>query len=201
VLNIEKPKSLIISNTPNLEGVLNLNNYKLKTFDKPPTKNKGSRFRRHTIKDGNLTVTLSNYNIEKNNKANGKWFTSIQYGTGKGFPIQHINDNYFEEIEKLLKSIDGGKEFISIINNGFSDKIASASIIQEMYENQQSFEKYKEPTELVDEIGNILNRIKIKDETIKQDKIKVFKYKDEVPVKQFFALYAINKISTIANGN
>lgn len=201
VLNIEKPKSLIISKTPNLEGVLNLNNYKLKTFDKPPTKNKGSRFRRHTIKDGNLTVTLSNYNIEKNNKANGKWFTSIQYGTGRGFPIQHINDNYFEEIEKLLKSIDGGKEFISIINNGFSDKIASASIIQEMYENQQSFEKYKEPTELVDEIGNILKRIKIKDETIKQDKIKVFKYKDEVPVKQFFALYAINKISTIANGN
>ena len=200
VLKIEKPKSLILCKSPNLDGVLNLNTYKLKAFDKPPTKSKGSRFRRHTIKDGNLTVTLSNYNIENNNKANGKWFTSIQYGTGKGFPIQHIEDNYFEEIENLLKSINGGKEFISIINNGFSDKIASAAIIQEMYENQQSIEKYKEPTELVDEIGSILNSIKLKEVTIKQNKIKVFKHKDEVPVKQLFALYAINKISTIANG-
>jgi hypothetical protein len=27
----------------------------------------------------------------------------------------------------------------------------------------------------------------------------VFKYKEKIPVRQFFALYAINKISTIAN--
>ena len=199
VLNYEIPKSLILFNSPDLEGVLNLNNYKLKSFDKPPTKNKGSRFRRHAIKDGNLTVTLSNYNIEKNNKSNGKWFTSIQYGTGKGFPIQHVKDNYFEEIENMVKSMEGGIEFISIINNGFSDKIASGSIIQNMYENQKSIGKYKEPTELVNEIGNILSSVKVKNEKIIQGKTKIFKYKDEIPTKQLFALYAINKISSIAN--
>lgn len=198
-VNIEEKS--IVSEIPNLEGITNLNTYSLKTFDDSPIKNKGARFRRHAIKDGNLTVTLSNYNIEKNSKASGKWFTSIQYGTGKGFPIQQISDKLFKEIEDIIKSIDGGKEFVSIINNDFSEKIASASIMQEMYENQESFEKYKEPTELVDEIGNILDRIKIKGETIKQDKFNVFQYKEEVPIKQFFALYAINKISTIANGN
>ena len=33
-----------------------------------------------------MTVTLSNYNIEKNDKYLGKWYTTIQYGNGKGFP-------------------------------------------------------------------------------------------------------------------
>src|SRR5690606_512025 len=83
------PNNITLNNEPNIQVVTNLNTYKLKEFDKPPVKNQGSRFRRHAIKDGNLTVTLSNYDIEKNPKsAEGKWFTSIQYGTGKGFPIQ-----------------------------------------------------------------------------------------------------------------
>lgn len=199
VLNRERPKALALNYVPNLEGVLNLNTYSLKTFNNPPTKNKGSRFRRHTIKDGNLTVTLSNYDIEKNNKANGKWFTSIQYGTGKGFPIQHIDDLFFKEIENFIKSIEKGKEFVSTIDNTISAKIANSVKMQEMYESRKSIEKYKEPTELVEEIANILNSLKIEGETIMQGNFKVFKYKDEIPVKQFFALYAINKISTIAN--
>jgi DNA (cytosine-5)-methyltransferase 1 len=200
-LELRRRETLIVNENPKLDGFLNLNSYSLKEFDKPPIKNQGARFRRHAIKDGNLTVTLSNYNIEKNNKANGKWLTSIQYGTGKGFPIQHIRDNFFEDIEDLINTIDGGRQFLSIINNGFSKKIASASKIQEMYEKQQSFEKYREPTELVDEIASILEKTGIKDETIKQVNFKIFKHKEEVPIKQFFALYAINKISTIANGN
>jgi DNA (cytosine-5)-methyltransferase 1 len=82
-----------LNSKPKIDLVINLNSYNLSSFDKPPIKNQGSRFRRHAIKDGNLTVTLSNYDIENNPKsAEGKWFTSIQYGTGKGFPIQKIND-------------------------------------------------------------------------------------------------------------
>ena len=184
-LKIQRLKKIIICQDPVLGQVNNLNSYKLKTFNKPPIKNKGSRFRRHAIKEGNLTVTLSNYDIEKNNKANGKWFTSIQYGTGIGFPIQHICDNYFINIEPIIKNIDGGKEFISIINNGFSEKITSASKMQEMYEKQRSTGKYKEPTELVDEIEHILTKLKIENKIIKQKKREVFHYKDEIPVKQF----------------
>jgi len=198
-LKINRENKLIVCETPNLDGVINLNSYSLKIFDKPPIKNKGARFRRHAIKEGNLTVTLSNYDIEKNNKTNGKWFTSIQYGTGKGFPIQHINDKFYKTIEGILNGIEGGKEFISIINNGFSEKLATSAKLQEMFEQQKSIGKYKEPTELVDEIGMIINKLQIKKDTIIQEKAKVFHYKEEIPVIQFFALYAINKISTIAN--
>jgi DNA (cytosine-5)-methyltransferase 1 len=194
------PNILVLNNYPNLEGVTNLNTYKLKVFDKPPVKNQGSRFRRHAIKDGNLTVTLSNYDIEKNTKsAEGKWFTSIQYGTGKGFPIQRINDKFFKDIEELIKEYKGGKEFLKYINNGFSEKIGNAKELQKLYETQKSNSKYTEPTELVDSIQELIENLNIENIEVEQNKNKVFKHKDKVPVKQFFALYAINKISTIAN--
>lgn len=201
-LKLKSPNHLVINYKAFIDGVLNLNTYKLRTFDKPPLKKQGSRFRRHAIKDGNLTVTLSNYDIEKNSKsADGKWFTSIQYGTGKGFPIQKIKDNYYENIEDIIREYKGGKEFLKHINNGFSDKIGNSDIMQKLHELQKSNSKYFEPTELVDSIQAIIESLEIENFEVEQKKIKIFKHKDRVPVKQFFTLYAINKISTIANRN
>jgi DNA (cytosine-5)-methyltransferase 1 len=199
VLKIKTPKHLTLTEEPNLKGVSNLNTFCLKEFDNPPIKNKGSRFRRHAIKDGNLTVTLSNYDIEKNGKSDGKWYTSIQYGTGKGFPIQKVKNDFYKEIEFLLKKQKNGADFVRIINNGFSEKIANASLMQEMYEKQESISKYKEPTELVDEVAMILEELDIDHEKRKQKYKEIFLYKEEVPIRQFFALYAINKIASKAN--
>jgi DNA (cytosine-5)-methyltransferase 1 len=196
------PSKLVLNNEPIIEEVINLNSYNSRVFDKPPIKNQGSRFRRHAIKDGNLTVTLSNYDIEKNTKsAEGKWFTSIQYGTGKGFPIQKIADKYYKNIEGIIKEYKGGKEFLKYINNGFSDKIGNAQEMQKLYELQKSNSKYMEPTELVDSIHELIEKLKIENIEIEQNHLKVFKHKDKVPIKQLFALYAINKVSTIANEN
>jgi DNA (cytosine-5)-methyltransferase 1 len=160
-------------------------------------KNKNARFRRHPIKEGNLTVTLSNYDIQANAKNGDEWFTSIQYGTGKGFPIQNINDGYYKEIEPIIENLTGGKQFVNVINNGFSSLIADKYLMQEMYEEQRSRGRYKEPTELVDDVCSILNGI-IPD-IFTQNGITIFEHKKDIPVRQLFALYAINKISTIAN--
>jgi DNA (cytosine-5)-methyltransferase 1 len=199
-LKLTIPNNLVLNKKPIIKGIVNLNTYKLKTFDKPPVKNQGSRFRRHAIKDGNLTVTLSNYDIERNNKsAEGKWFTSIQYGTGKGFPIQKVSNNYYRNLEGIIKEYKGGKEFLKYINNGFSVKIGNAQEMQKLYELQKSNTKYIEPTELVDSIQELIEKLNIENIEVEQNQLKVFKHKDRVPIKQFFALYAINKISTIAN--
>lgn len=198
-LKLEKPNELVVNTKPNLEGVKSLNNYKRKKFDKPPVKKKGARFRRHAIKDGNLTVTLSNYDIDQNSKTKDKWFTSIQYGTGEGFPIQKVKDGYFEEIEELIKKFKSGKKFLSIINNGFSEKIGTKSELQEMYEKQVPINNLEQPTELVDQIQEILDKVKCPDILFEQNGTVVFTEKNKVPLKQLFSLYAINKISTIAN--
>ena len=199
-LGLTKPNNLVLNREPKINDIINLNTYKLRKFDKPPIKNKGSRFRRHAIKDGNLTVTLSNYDIEKNPKSSeGKWFTSIQYGTGKGFPIQKINDSYYKNLEEIIKKYKGGKEFVKYINNGFSAKIGGSNELQNLYELQKSTKKYKEPTELVDLVQEMIQKLNIENVEVEQKSLRVFKFKDKVPVNQFFALYAINKISSIAN--
>lgn len=198
-LKHSKPKHLIVNKTPKLEGVLNLNTYKLKEFNNPPVKNKGARFRRHPIKDGNLTVTLSNYDIDKSSKTKNKWFTSIQYGTGEGFPVQKVEDEYYKELEPLIESFKGGKRFLEIINNGFSEKIGNKVQLQDMYEKQISVEKLKEPTILVDEIADIIEEVGCPNSSFEQGDIIIFKNKSKVPIKQVFALYAVNKISSIAN--
>jgi DNA (cytosine-5)-methyltransferase 1 len=202
LLQITPLEKLVLKIEPNLKDVINLNTFSEKQFDKQPKRNKNSRFRRQPLKDGNLTITLSNYDIEKNPKtAEGKWHTSIQYGTGKGFPIQKVNDYYYKNLEVIIQEYKGGKDFLKYINNGFSEKIGSANELQKLYEHQKSSKRYTEPTELVDLVQEVIDKLKIENVVIEQKEFKIFKHKEKVPIKQFFALYAINKISSIANEN
>lgn len=198
-LGLEKNEKFTLQKIPNLDGIENLNTFSKRKFENPPVKNKNSRFRRHPIKKGNITVSLSNYDIEKNSKVTGKWMTSVQYGTGEGFPVQTIPDDFYTKIEPFIEKIKTGKRFIKFINNGFSEKIGSAEALQKMYELQKSESQYVEPTELVELVAKIINGLKIKDEIFLQTENKIFTNKDKVPSAQLFALYAINKIASVAN--
>lgn len=198
-LVIKQPNNLELTLYPNIEGVENLNSFKENSFNKQPKRVKNSRFRRHPLKEGNLTVTLSNFDIEKNGITSHKWFTSIQYGTGEGYKNQKIEDGYYKNLEALISKIGSGKQFIKIINNGFSEKIGTAAQLQEMYEIQKSVDSLLEPTVLVEEVKSIIDKVAVKDNQYIQKEIMVFKEKSIVPIKQLFALYAINKIATVAN--
>lgn len=198
-LGITQPDNLELTLYTNIEGVENLNSFKENSFNKQPKRVKNSRFRRHPLKEGNLTVTLSNFNIEKNSTTSHKWFTSIQYGTGEGYKNQKIEDGFYKQIESLISEIDPGKQFIKIINNGFTEKIGSALQLQEMYEIQKSIDSLLEPTALVEEVKNIIDKVGTKNNQYIQKEEKIFKEKSIVPIKQLFALYAINKIATVAN--
>ena len=193
--------SIVITTNPNLINVNNLNSYKLKAFDKPPLKNKGSRFRRHPFKTGNITVALSNYDIENNSKTVGKWRVTSFYGTGEGFGIKSYKENYYRQLEPIIKeNYSDGKDFIHYINNGFSEKIASKEILQKMYESHTPIGKYLEPTKLVEEVAEIINRFNKDCKDYTQGRLKIFP-KKVIPKNQLYALYALNKIITIANNN
>ena len=132
-------------------------------------------------------------------KQKNKWFTSIQYGTGEGFPTQNIKNEYDKEIEPIILKFKEGKHFLNIINNGFTDNIGTSKALHKYTELQVSDSKISMPTELVEEVSTILNQLSFEQSEFKQNGTTVFKYKKRIPVKQLFALYAINKISTIAN--
>lgn len=190
---------LVKNNLDRLHEVPNLNSFGEMRFDNPPRRKPGSRFRRHPFKYGNLTVTLSNYDIRRNGKHRGKWKTSIQYGTGAGYPNQTFKDGYYQKLVRLVMDLKEGPNFIDVINNGFSKKVAGSSLLQKMYEAQRSNGEYLEPVELVERIAEIIDTIVPQESNVDQCVKGIFK-KKAVPKKQLMALYAINKVCSIANG-
>jgi len=199
ILKIPAIEKLALIKKPNLKDIPNLNTFVEKEFNKQPKRNKNSRFRRQPLKEGNMTVTLSNYDIVKNNQPKNKWFTSIQYGTGEGFPTQKVRNEYYKEIEPIILKIKEGENFLKIINNGFTEKIGTSEEMQKYYELQVSNCSVSQPTELVEEITHILNQIEFEQNEFEQNGTLIFKHKNKIPVRQLFALYAINKISSTAN--
>lgn len=193
------PKTPIVQSKVNLKGIENLNTFQSKVFDNPPVKNKGAKCRWHSFKDGNLTVTLSNFRIGEDKKSKNKWFTSIQYGTGEGYPSHLVNDNTFIEIEPIIESHSKGKRFLEIVNNGFSDKISSKKELQNLFEKQTEIAGKKDPTELIEDLKKIIDSLINDDMTVDNDKVNVFKHKAKIPMKQVFALYGTNKIASLAN--
>ena len=184
----------------NPKEVFNLNSFEEKDFLKVPTKQKGARFRRHPFKDGNITVTISNYDITKPEVTN-KWITSVQYGNGAGFPTMNYEDDFYLTIQSLIEEFEGGKKFVKKINNGFSEKIPDARMLQEMHEVQEPKDGFLPPTELVDQVRDIIEELKVEGIKHSQSDKAVFKMKNEIPIKQFYALYAINMICSKANSN
>src|SRR5699024_7519700 len=101
-LNIKPSSELILEKEVNLNEIINLNTFSQKKFDNPPQKQKGAKCRWHTFKDGNLTVSLSNFIIGNNTQSKENWITSIQYGTGKGFPSQIIPENKYLDLKDFI---------------------------------------------------------------------------------------------------
>jgi len=192
---IKSPKVVL---NPKLNGIENLNSYSVKRFNNPPRRNSGSRFRRHLFKDGNITVTFSNYDIKKNGGAASKWLTSVQYGNGDGFPTFNYPDTFYTKIEPILRKFKKGDQFVEFINNGFSEKVAKSQKLQEMYELQRSAGRFLEPTELMEELSKEIEKLNLFDLFIQNEET-IFKQKSSVPLKQIFALYAINRISFLVN--
>lgn len=195
----EIAEPIVLNTADQLYEVPNLNTFEQKRFDNPPRRNKGSRFRRHPFKYGNLTVTLSNYDIQRNGQNRGKWKTSIQYGTGEGYDFQTFPDGYYKKLNSLILEFEGGPTFVDVINNGFSAKVAKSELLQEMYETQRSIGKYNEPVDLVERIAEIIDSIVTEESNFDQNGKRLFT-KKSIPKKQVMALYAINKMCSIANG-
>jgi DNA (cytosine-5)-methyltransferase 1 len=198
-LGLEAIDSPILQKDANLKEVENLNAFVQRKFDSPPKRRVNSRFRRHPFKDGNITVTLSNYDIEKSNGDVSTWITSVQYGCGDGFPTFRFGDDFHEELEPLVRAYGAGPDFITRLERDLLSKTAPSCDLQTLYEEQRSTSRYLEPTKLVDELAALINQFDLEKQYFKQNGYAVFKDKKAVPAKQLFALYAINRLSSKAN--
>jgi len=115
--------------------------------------------------------------------------------------LHNIPSGVHKKIEPIILGFKSGKNFVEIINNGFSEKIGTSEELQMMYEQQFSVNKLLEPTELVEEVSEIIRSFEIQNLQFDQNGTVVFEYKTSVPAKQLYALYAISKICSFANKN
>jgi DNA (cytosine-5)-methyltransferase 1 len=146
-----------------------------------------------------MTIALSNFDVEKNDKNIEKWRVTVFYGTGEGFGIKEYEEGYYKKIEKtIIANFNNGAKFIEYINFYLSNKVAGRKMLQEMYENNKSIDAFLEPTKLIEDVSIQINKFCKKEEQFVQIDQKIFS-KSIVPKKQLYALYALNLIISITN--
>jgi DNA (cytosine-5)-methyltransferase 1 len=212
IIGLPRMSRPIVNTVVNKKGITDLNTFRAAAFNDPPKKKKGARFRRHPFKDGNITVTLSNYRIKttKRNtivnkavsrkvpKAGRKWVTSVQYGNGDGFPSKIYPDGYYKGLEKLIRTFEKGDHFIKVINNGFTEGIAGKAMLQQIHEQQTGRDGYHTPSELINIVSSLIEKMRFRQPDLELEDQDIF-IKQVVPKKQVLALYAVNKICTVTN--
>ena len=196
-LHINIRSKPFVEKIPNLYGINNLNNFQKKSFNNPPKRKKGCRFRRHPFKEGNMTVALSNYCLKKNGTYDGKWRTTVTYGSGKNYKLQAVDNRRRLTIKNFIeRNFNDGAEFIQKVDSEFLSKVASRNGLQSRYEQNISDNKKLSPIDLIDETAELISQY-ANGEIINTNKI--FKHKSNVHKRQLYALYAITQISKTAN--
>ncbi len=172
----------------------NLNTYKEKDFNKPPTRKKGSKFRRHFFKGGNMTVSLMNHSIiNKSIKVGEDWFIFVFLGSGKSFQAITIKNDIYKDIEEFIyKNLPTEyKGFIEDCKK-LCENIPHSNILQELYEADNRDSKYLDLETFFKKGSEIIQKYRdnhFADNLIQQH---ILKEKENIPLFQLLSMYLIS---------
>lgn len=179
--------------------IQNLNSFTTKVFDTPPKKKPNARFRGHPFKGGNMTIALTNYNPVKPSDSEilNEWYSTVFLGTGQDFVAKVIPKNHFKNIGRLIEihHEDIGRRFIKEFEASFRDVIGNSHKFQEAYMLEDT-RLLHEPSQLIEKIGKFILEFEPEIEPeLEQMKVPdLIPEKPQVPTRQVFAMYAINRI-------
>ncbi len=183
---------------------LELNDHKEKSFDTPPRKKIGTKFRMHPFKGGNMTVALTNFDAKYKSiqATNGtKWNCSIYFGSGKEYVVVTVDDEISEEIKAIIRQSKVGVSFIEEFYKRIFPKIPNYQILQQLLEaNVTSKNDYFGPVKLVNAIGDLIIEYDEIEEIIPYVKFDGVS-KRQFPKKQIYASWAIYQAVKRINSN
>jgi DNA (cytosine-5)-methyltransferase 1 len=181
-----------------LNALPNLNTFLPKAFGSPPRRRNAARFRSHASKLGSMTVALTNYDIRNSSSSRRRWRCFITYGIGEGYKIQAVSAHQIENIQAAIEcQFPRGVEFIHNITNGFSTRIPSAELLQELYEENRGRRGILlAPNRLLGEAKRIIGDFANDKETIQSPR-GVFR-KKKVIATHLYALFAVCQIARVA---
>lgn len=194
--------SLLIDNNhkENLDKVKfnNLNTYKEKVYNKPPSRRTGSKFRRHFFKGGNMTVSFMNHSaVDKSIKAGDDWLIFVFLGSGKNFQEISIKNDIYKDIEKFISN-KLPNEYQSFIKEckKLCQNIPSSSLLQKLYEDDNRDSEYLDLETFFKEGSILIQKYRDNnnaDNLIKQD---ILEEKENIPLFQVLSLYLISLYRT-----
>ena len=167
-----------------------------RSFDHPPKKNKGAKFRMHPFKTGNMTVALTNYDPRKSSSSstNGKkWYCTIFLGTGKDFGIFPVTPIVHKKIEERIKGLPDGPQFIDEFDQRFLARIGKFKNLQLLWEkNIPTDGKLLAPISLVEEVAQFIETYDLSSIMLNDVRLDGIK-KERFPMRQLLAVWALGQ--------
>lgn len=167
----------------------NLNSGKEKAFDKTPKRSTTSKFRRHILKGGNMTVSLLNYSpIDTSIIPGEEWFMYVFLGSGSKFQSIEIKRNAHKEFEDyILKEKPIHKKFVQEAKKTCLN-IPSKSVLHDLYVENNRKSEFLDVETFFEQAETLLETHSCED-IVSQP---VFKAKENIPVSQILSMYLIN---------
>lgn len=201
ILGIKIPNGYVLDER--LDKLDDLNTFTIKKNFSKRIKKSNAKFRWHILKDGNMTISLTNFNPQTKEDVvidNLRWYTSIQYGTGEGFPNELFDDNKYVDLEEfLINKSESICKFIKYLNSSIFPRIGNSFENQQMFSLQKSINKKLELSNLLVKLNDEINNLELSKEFICNPEI--FTKKELVPLSQALCFYIINKITYKINNH
>ncbi len=176
------------------DDFINLNGRSHDRLSITPTRKKGARFRRHTIKTGNMTVALSNYDMSGSEQGSLNWGVYATYGISTQHKVQKMDISLLRSIEDILEvELDAVEKRVIKEIDDLVEKAVPANRFdfQKKYEAGSDFKERSNPVTFIEEL-----RSKIEQNVngaVVGEAEKVGFSKKDVPLKQVVAAYALLK--------
>ncbi len=169
----------------NHKKVNNLNTFKEKRFDNPKRRKENSRFRRHPLKLGNITVNLMNYHPEKKDEVAKEWYVSVFFGTHEGHKVKVLNKRDLAAVEKILmRKLPDFANF----KNELPTNPPSHKELQRIYEEDLLLKNENNPVKIVKRVAEKIRNYEMHSRSVTIDNLFP---KSEIPYAQLMAMYGL----------
>ena len=145
---------------------VNLNSAVPRDFSVRSNRKPGAKFRRHTFKEGNMTVALANYDLTEKDSIVDKWSVYATYGSAAGYIVDRLNNELRSILlEKILDSFES--ETGNSLCIGFIDELDSfvkenvpkcSKIFQQKFEQTEDYVDRNNPITVVERLKSRIER-------------------------------------------
>ena len=202
-LSIQVRKIALKPRLNNFSEFENLNSAKPRDFSVIPIRRRrGARFRRHTFKDGNMTVALANYDLAIKEDTRHEWRVFATYGSSVGYVVDRLYDNLiiplFEKITDAIASetsLRKSAQLVDEIDSFIHAYVpANSNLFQQNYESTEDYVDEYNPVSIIENLKTTIEQ-SVNGAFIDVSNIREIR-KNEITLRQALSAYSLLQITS-----